>query len=193
MISFGSGSFIVNPNSRRSDPNFSFHIWNMRLYGLQTSVMNSHISNSEPLKIIKYAWLYLRAASFLARGPQIPPPLALLNPIPPPLSLPYYASRRTVSVCPGSPYHKTILANLRPRYSIAAPVRVCPPLVDSQEGRYANLLEQPIYFYHHSFRSRSLRFFKLGIPEHWGNCIPVSAFKCAPLLTHTVCVTHTLV
>ena len=74
MISFGSGSFIVNPNSRRSDPNFSFHIWNMRLYGLQTSVMNSHISNSEPLKIIKYAWLHLRAASFLARGPQIPLP-----------------------------------------------------------------------------------------------------------------------
>ena len=90
-----------------------------------------------------------------------------------PPSLCIHAPRRAVSVCPGGPHRRTILVGLCPRYSIAAPTRVCRPLVDYQRGRNAEPPEQSIYLYHCSIRSQSLRFLELGIPEHWGNGIPV--------------------
>lgn len=85
----------------------------------------------------------------------------------PPPSPPYYASCWTDGICSGGPHPRTLLADLRPRYSIAAPVRACRLLVDNQEGRHARVLEQLIYFQYRSFRPRSLRLFKLGVPEHW--------------------------
>ena len=68
----------------------------------------------------KRAWFYLWIASLLVESLQIPRSLAFLSSIP--LSpLPYYALCRAVGVCPGSLHHKTVLADLRPPYSITTP------------------------------------------------------------------------
>ena len=127
------------------------------------------------------------ARLLVPRGKPSNTPLSHLSELHPlPFSLPYYAPCWTVSVCPGSPHHGTILADLRPPYYIAAPVSVCRPLVDSQEGRHAGLPEQLIYFYHRSFRSQSLRLLKPGVPDHWGDPIPVPTLKCTSHPIHIV-------
>lgn len=114
---------------------------------------------------------------------------AQLHPLPP--SSLYYEPCRTDGICPRGPHPWTILADLRPLYSIPGLVRACPPLVVNGERRHAGALEQLIYSQHQSFRSQSLRLFKLGVPEHWRNRIPVQTSKCTSRFTPVIYVSHT--
>jgi len=136
--------------------------------------------SSEPLRIdIKCSCMLLRSS----RAALDYSALALLKLILP-TSILIHAPRWTISICPGGPHHRTILADLCPHCSIGVPPRACHPLVDHhQRGRHADLPEQLIYFHYRSIRSQSLRFFELGIPEHRGNSISVPTVKRTSLPT----------